>query len=123
MSYDANQNILNVLLLPKHARDPRKLPDIPPNTVRRNIEYLMKEWGLKQSDLAKALDVHPSQISRWLQQDDEDFAYRTLQRIGDVIGAPGPLLGIPFLDETWLNFPIISAIRHQIEAALDEYSR
>lgn len=51
------------------------------------INFLLKEKGYSQKDLAEKLDKKPSEISKWLKG-DHNFTLRSLAKLEAELGAP-----------------------------------
>jgi transcriptional regulator with XRE-family HTH domain len=51
------------------------------------INFLLKEKGYTQKDLAEKLDKKPSEISKWLKG-DHNFTLRSLAKLQAELGAP-----------------------------------
>lgn len=54
--------------------------------IAARIDEILKEKGLKQSDLAKMLHKSESEISKWLSG-DHNFTIATIDKIEDVLDA------------------------------------
>lgn len=54
-------------------------------SVPEQLEAAMKEAGFSRLDMALALKVHPSAITKWLKP-DSNITLRTLKRFCDALG-------------------------------------
>ena len=87
------------------------------------INFLLKEKGYSQKDLAEKLDKKPSEISKWLKG-DHNFTLRSLAKLEAELGAP--LFYVPktksFLSDGGLktSFTIYNNI--QVKSSID-YSK
>lgn len=94
-----------------------RIPRTPEGTISNNIRTWLKQKGMTQAELAERLDVHPSQISRWLNGPDDSLSWGTIRQIAEALyGDPGTggiwpfMLCVPVDDQA--NCDSFSVIRY-----------
>jgi transcriptional regulator with XRE-family HTH domain len=87
-------------------------PAIPDGTIAGNIIRLMSHRKTTRAQLARDMGVVSSQVTKWLQQDDDQFSVRTMNRIAEMLNVPAFALMVPAFDAEYRRISIVARYLH-----------
>ena len=67
---------------------------------------------MTRGQLARDMGVVPSQVTKWLQQDDGQFTVRTMERIAALLNVPAFALMVPIYDADYRRISVVARYLH-----------
>ena len=87
-------------------------PAIPEGTIAGNIIRLMGHRKTTRAQLARDMGVVSSQVTKWLQQDDDQFSVRTMNRTAALLNVPAFALMVPAFNAEYRRISVVARYMH-----------